>query len=244
MPARQRIPLTILDATGIPRVGASAHVKQRPTGNTITVYSTETGAGTLANPGAVITGADGRFPGYVARNSLLATVSGGGLPAPVDIEFEANPGSRAALYYAQAAGTGYNYSGNNTWNLLPMSVESFDPDNVFTPSATSGAAYYTIPEAGFYRFETTVAMSSLNANISRDLGFWVTTTSGTGGAQENQYAMPTSSNESTIQAPVITISLTRKFDPGMRIMPTVRLATGSGTSLLSVNRFVGYMIGV
>lgn len=172
---RERIPVFVLDTAGAPRVGASAHIKRRSTGSTVTVYDTETGAGTLTNPGQVIAGADGRLAGWVSRNDLVATVTGGGLGAPKDYEFDAYParGAERSATKPTAPVDGqewiYSPATGIDWRFVYDSASSFwrfqgggfwtakDPATVSTTSATwsalSGSPSLTMPFAGVYNVE-------------------------------------------------------------------------------------------
>lgn len=175
--ARTRIPLQLIDATGAPRVGASAHVKRRSTGATISVFTTESGSTTLANPGAVISDANGEFPGWISQNDLLITVTGGGLPSSTDFlrdavpargfevsaSLPASPVDGQLFYYEPSAGIKWTFrynaaGGTYKWEFVG-GAPAFGRDDTTqtilssTYSALTGSPAFTAPFAGVYRVQ-------------------------------------------------------------------------------------------
>lgn len=236
--ARQRIPLTILDDFGVPRVGVSATVKRRSTGAAVSVYSTELGGGTLANPGAITSAADGTFPGWVERDSLVATVSGGGLPAPKDLEFESNPGRRTAPYYAHALGTSTLISAANTFQDLNMQTEVVDADGVFTPGV-GGTARYIAPETGLYLVEATIQGSSLVSGATRDYAIFTGATGGT----IIVFSRAIDASDATVQTPSYPVYWMGRVPAGEFIYPRARVSSGVGTTSFTVQRFAVTFLG-
>lgn len=231
----------LLDGSGNPRVGASATVKKRASGATVTVYSTETGAGTLANPGAITSNASGAFPGYVERNDLVATLSGGGLPAPTDVEFEANPGKRDAAYRFLASGTATSITPAATMIALGLQTESSDPDNVFSPGA-GGTGHFIAPLAGMYHFTLILGQSGLIAATQRDVDLMVAP-GGVGGAGVPIFRFPVDTNEASIEAPVLNLAADLVLATNDWVYPRVSLSNVTGPPNSTVLRFSGYWIG-
>lgn len=83
---------TLVDASGNARVGASATIQKRSDASVVTVYQAETGGATWTNPGQVISGADGTFPGWVDEQGLQAVITGGGITGSITVPFEAKSG--------------------------------------------------------------------------------------------------------------------------------------------------------
>lgn len=77
--ARAPFLIDVDDAAGNAKSGASVLVKNRLGGATSTVYASETGIGTIANP--LSTDANGRASGWLERGAYSVTVSGSGIVA-------------------------------------------------------------------------------------------------------------------------------------------------------------------
>lgn len=76
--ARTEIPLVVQDAAGAPVSGATVNITIRGSGGTpATIYSTESGSGTLSNP--LTTNASGRIDGWLDEGQFSVTVSGGSI---------------------------------------------------------------------------------------------------------------------------------------------------------------------
>lgn len=83
--ARAKIPITVLGSDGRPLAGATVTVRKRSDQSNATVYSAETGGGTLANP--LTSDASGRVGGWLDRGAFEAVISGTGITTyiePVD----------------------------------------------------------------------------------------------------------------------------------------------------------------
>ena len=74
---RAKIPVTVLGSDGRPFAGAAVTVRKRSDASLATIYSAETGGGTLANP--LTSDAFGRVGGWVDRNAYDCIVTGSGL---------------------------------------------------------------------------------------------------------------------------------------------------------------------
>jgi microcystin-dependent protein len=74
---RAKIPITVLGSDGRPLAAASVTVRKRSDASTATVYSAETGGGTLANP--LTTDAQGRVGGWCEREGYDLIVTGSGI---------------------------------------------------------------------------------------------------------------------------------------------------------------------
>lgn len=82
MPARVRIPITVLGPDGRPLPGATGVVRRREDGNPVAVYAAETG-GTTLGPTQIVTNDQGIMAGWTERDALEATVSP---PGGVDLD--------------------------------------------------------------------------------------------------------------------------------------------------------------
>jgi hypothetical protein len=105
---------TQVDGSGNARVGMSATIQKRSDSSNVTVYTTESGGTTLANPGAVITDANGNFPGWVDEQSLQAVL---GAPASRTVPFEAKNGTPVSA----SAST---VTPDQAWNMVQEGVMS------------------------------------------------------------------------------------------------------------------------
>lgn len=94
MPSRVSIPLVVLDATGAPKSGASVTVKKRSDNTNATIYTTEGGGTTTANP--MSTDAVGRLAGWVDRGAYNLIVTGSGITGFTEA-FDAAPASDGAV---------------------------------------------------------------------------------------------------------------------------------------------------
>lgn len=91
---RGEIPLVVLDSLGNAVVNASAQINRRDTGAPATVYTSEAGATTKANP--VSSDAAGRVEGWLDRGAYYATVTATGLQTYTE-NFEITPGSDGGI---------------------------------------------------------------------------------------------------------------------------------------------------
>lgn len=106
---RGRIPLTILAPDGRPAAGANVTITDRDTSTAATIYTAETGAGTLSTTGAGVTGATGRLAGWLDRGGYEALVTGVAGADPTLEDFEVAPARDGAIdlewLAAELAGT-------------------------------------------------------------------------------------------------------------------------------------------
>jgi len=146
--ARVEIPEVVLDSTGVPVLGASVQVNHRG-GGAATVYSAETGAGTVSNP--IITGALGRIEGWVEPGSYDLVVNG-----VYTQRFEAAVGGSAVPVFNVKDGK-YGAKGDGTTDDTAAIQAAIDA------AIAAGGGRVVLPQ-GTYRTTASLDFSSMKGS--------------------------------------------------------------------------------
>lgn len=172
--ARTEIPLVVQDPSGSAVPGAAVTVKNRVTNANATIYQTESGSSTYANP--TTTDPYGRVTGWLDEGAYRADVSGPGI-SPYSESFESSSGAGVSIlrgttlpgspsdgqeyvYSADSAnGVGWRMrwtTATNRWEFVgggwmesTVTAQETVSSTTYTDLATVGPSL-TVPVAGVY----------------------------------------------------------------------------------------------